>query len=118
MSVPWDNAVVNLRRYLYETGIGTSDAVMMCHQFKAKLRGEQVEIEQPLEYALKRFRRIRNGDTKMTLEDLYIISTVLGIDDGDMLFMSVGDFDQKYLRPLRLQKEGKLLVKKYKRKVF
>jgi hypothetical protein len=101
---PWDYALINLRRLTHERNIDTHSLTQSYRKAKQICTGK---IEPFKHSDMRRMRRLKTGDTKLSLRDLVILSQALDIAPGDLSFMSPKDFDKKYIDPIR-NKIGKV----------
>jgi len=99
---PWDYALINLRRLIYEKGLSNSSLVKAYVRANSVAMGrEDVEPERVMDCELRRIRRLKTGDTKLSLRDVFILSQALDVEPGDLSFMSPQAFEEKYIEPIK-----------------
>jgi len=101
---PWDYALINLRRLIHEKNMDTHSLVHAYRKAKQRCTGDY----EPFKHSeMRRMRRLKTGDTKLSLRDLFFLSQALDVEPGDLSFMSPKDFEKKYIEPIK-DKVGKV----------
>jgi len=106
---PWDYALINLRRLLEEKGISNADIVIACRGTNQEHKNKKIKDSE-----LRRLRRLKTGDTKLSLRDIILISQAIDVDPGDLSFMTPEEFEQKYIEPIK-NSVGKIMVESIKK---
>ena len=93
---PWDNFPQNLKAILRFRGISAAEFILQTNKHRQEFCVSKIKFR---ESDVRRFNRIKLGETKPTIQDLWLFSRTLNIPVDELLFMNYKDFIHRYIRP-------------------
>ena len=93
--IPWNQFYRNANRLIYIKDKSMPELLRIGF-FRHKKERCTWPYPLPTETVCRRYRRIITGDSRLLLEDLWIVAYFLKVDPSDLAFMPLEQFLEKY----------------------
>jgi hypothetical protein len=94
---PWNHFYRNANRLIFILG-KTMPEMLRDGFFRHKKEECSWPFPLPTDTVFRRYRRILTGDSRLLLEDLWIVAYCLNVDPSDLAFMPLEQFLNKYAK--------------------